>query len=149
MGFKRALDAVCKAGILRSARVAAMLALLAAAFLTAAAGAQAGVPAHSHWDDPNGNYELDFCLVVEKAPQSGTISYIPLREQDAQDYMALHITTNGLTLESRIKGADGSGHSYYDPSPLAAAHTYHNPSAPAHYGVGDEVMVAFVMDGNV
>jgi hypothetical protein len=59
---------------------------------------------HSHWDDPNGNYEIEACYEV-KANVSGAgsmIAHIPFREQNAPNFYDLQITTSGFKLTKRI-----------------------------------------------
>jgi hypothetical protein len=64
------------------------------------------VPAHSHWDGPNGNFELKACYTpsAEASGAASTIAYMPFRAQNAKSYMQLSLTTAGYALLRRVAG---------------------------------------------
>ena len=64
------------------------------------------VPAHSHWDVRNADHELKICYTIlgHSSGQGSTIAFIPLREQDSQNFMQLTITTTGFKLQRRVNG---------------------------------------------
>lgn len=65
------------------------------------------LPAHSHWDDPNVNYEIKACYIpIAAASGAGsTYGWIPFREVDSQNFMQLEMTKTGLVLKRRVSGA--------------------------------------------
>ena len=78
---------------------AALLAVLATA---AQSGASTGLlSGHSHWDDPNANYEIQACYdVLANVTGAGSmIGHIPFREQDAKNFYDLDIRTDGFALQ--------------------------------------------------
>src|SRR5690349_7701974 len=79
--------------------------MVAAVVFATSAGAASSpyLPAHSHWDGANGDYELKACYdAVARASGAGsTIGFMPFRAQDAKDYLELDFTTSGYQLRVR------------------------------------------------
>ncbi len=64
------------------------------------------VPAHSHWDGINADFEIKGCYEpLAKATGAGTtLGWIPFRAQDSQNYFQLTFLTTGFQLEKRVTG---------------------------------------------
>lgn len=64
------------------------------------------LPAHSHWDDPNVDYEIKACYIpIAAASGAGsTYGWIPFREVDSQNFMQLEMTKTGLVMKKRVSG---------------------------------------------
>jgi hypothetical protein len=92
--------------------VAVKRALIIAAAIAALAVPLSGssttglVPAHSHWDGVNNDYELKFSFTPQAAAAGAgtTFGWIPFRAQDSQEYLQLDLTTAGYKLEKRFVG---------------------------------------------
>jgi hypothetical protein len=114
-------------------------AVVAAVVLATSAGAASSpyLPAHSHWDGANGDYELKACYdpVARAAGAGSTIGFMPFRAQDAKDYLELDLTTNGYQLRVRRSGN------------WTVVIPDVKPSRQLSFGVGTEMMIDLVVQG--
>lgn len=103
---------------------------------TAAPATGSLLTGHSHWDDPNANYELKICYdVLGNTPGFGSvIAHIPFREQTAANFYDLRITTSGFQLERRVNNV--------------ATTIAPSFSTPHTFGVGSDIMFDLVAEGN-
>jgi hypothetical protein len=119
--------------------LAVTAATLLASGVVSAAPAQAELsPAHSHWDVHSyTNHEIQFCYDPTAIdPGAGnTLAFMPLREQDAQNFMQLNIQRDGFALQKRVNGT------------LSTVSPSFSTSGLGH-GVGNDIMVDFVMAGS-
>jgi len=115
------------------AAFAALFPLLSGGSNAAVGGMLTG---HSHWDDPNGDYELQICYDVLGNSSGFTpeIAHIPFREQDAPNFYDLVITTSGFKLMRRINNV-----------PAEVAPSFQTPHT---FGVGSGIMFDFVAQGS-
>jgi hypothetical protein len=91
------------------------------------------IPAHSHWDDTNAQYEITGCYQILRRTTGGAkVAYLPVREQDAKNYYEVQIRTDGFLATKRVGGVT---------QPLTQ-----NYRAPMSYGVGSDVMFDLVLD---
>jgi hypothetical protein len=102
------------------------------------AGSGLYLPAHSHWDGANANYELKACYdALATASGAGTtIGFMPFRAQDAKDYLELDFTTSGYQLRVRRSGA------------WTAVAPDVKPARALVFGVGSEMMIDLVVNGS-
>jgi hypothetical protein len=116
------------------------LAAFAALFPLLSGGSKAAVggmlTGHSHWDDPNGDYEIQICYDVLGNSDGFTseIAHIPFREQDAPNFYDLVITTSGFKLTRRINNV-----------PTEVKPTFQTPHT---FGVGSGIMFDLVAQGS-
>ncbi len=117
--------------------IGTLVAVLALVAIPAGATSSKLVPAHSHWDGTNNDYELKFCFKARAAaPGAGPMfGYLPFRAQDSQNYLQLDLTTTGYKLEKRISGNQTVI------APDVA------PAAAPRFGVGSDLMVDLVAQG--
>jgi hypothetical protein len=96
------------------------------------------LPAHSHWDGANSDYELKACYdALARASGAGTtIGFMPFRAQDAKDYLELDFTTSGYQLRVRRSGA----------WTMVAPDV--KPARAPSFGVGSEMMIDLVVQGS-
>jgi hypothetical protein len=94
------------------------------------------IPVHSHWDDPNQDYEIKACYtpLVKGSGAGSTISFIPVREQNASNFYQLSLTTSGFTFTKRVD------RTFYS---VPALHT-----TTQSFGVNMQIMFDFTEIGN-
>ena len=124
---------------MKSFVLASLFMLIFAASAVQAGGSQAAgrlVPAHSHWDGPNGNFELKACYAPsgKAVGAASTIAYLPFRAQNAKSYMQLSLTTGGYVLQRRVSGTITMLKPDISPARLS-------------FGVGSEIMFDLVASG--
>lgn len=102
------------------------------------AGSGAYLPAHSHWDGANGDYELTACYdALATASGAGTtIGFMPFRAQDAKDYLEFDLTTSGYQLRVRRSGT------------WTVVTPDVKPARAPVFGVGSEMMIDLVVRGS-
>jgi hypothetical protein len=110
--------------------------LVALAAIPAASGSGTLLSGHSHWDDPNANYEIKTCYDVlgNNGSAGSEIMHIPFREQDSNNFYDLQLFKTGFKLSVRVNG------NYTTVTPMF--------STPMTVGVGSEVMFDFVVQGD-
>lgn len=103
-----------------------------------AAGSSSYLPAHSHWDGANSDYELKACYdALARVSGAGTtIGFMPFRAQDAKDYLELDFTTSGYQLRVRRSGT------------WTVVAPDVKPARPPVFGVGSEMMIDLVVKGS-